>query len=184
MFRVHTPIIRSIRCWVVVYGFLHQVYGRVVVLRATAVGRVYGVDGAVHGTIRTVNSFINLAYGGLKWSALCHGCLTSEEEPLIPSQQEVGWASQPVSVHCKKEKPFLLLGIKPRFLCHPACSLATILTTLSWVKISSQQISKYEKCQGSTNPKHQSAQKLNFVQWHCIFMGPQMELASCDCFGA
>ena len=27
MFRVHTPIIRSIRCWVTAYGFLHRVCG-------------------------------------------------------------------------------------------------------------------------------------------------------------
>ena len=26
MFRVHTPIIRSIRCWVAAYGFLHRVW--------------------------------------------------------------------------------------------------------------------------------------------------------------
>ena len=131
-----------------------------------------------------LHSFLNLAYGAHKWSALCPGCLTPKEEPLIPSQQEAGWASQPVSVHCKKEKLFLLLGIKPRFLCHPACSLVTILTTLSWFKISSQQISKYDYCEGCTNARYQWAQKLNFVPWHCIFVGPHMELASCDCFGA
>ena len=33
MFRVHTSIIRSIRCWVAAYGFLHRVFGWVVVLR-------------------------------------------------------------------------------------------------------------------------------------------------------
>jgi len=49
---VHTPIIRSIRCWFAAYGFLHRVFGWVVVLR----GAVYGADGAVHGTIRTVHS--------------------------------------------------------------------------------------------------------------------------------
>jgi len=36
MFRAHTPIIRSIRCWVAAYGFLHRVFGWVVVLRAAA----------------------------------------------------------------------------------------------------------------------------------------------------
>jgi hypothetical protein len=36
MFRVHTPIIRSIRCWVAAYGFMHRVFGSVVVLRADA----------------------------------------------------------------------------------------------------------------------------------------------------
>jgi len=36
MFRVHTPIIRSIRCWVAAYGFLHRVFGWVVVLKAVA----------------------------------------------------------------------------------------------------------------------------------------------------
>ena len=44
MFRVHTPIIRNIRCLVAAYGFLHRVFGWVVVLRA------------VHGTIRTVHA--------------------------------------------------------------------------------------------------------------------------------
>ena len=34
--RARTPIIRSIRCWVAAYGFLHQVFGWVVVLRAAA----------------------------------------------------------------------------------------------------------------------------------------------------
>ena len=33
---VHTPIIRSIRCWVAAYGFVHRVFGWVVVLRAAA----------------------------------------------------------------------------------------------------------------------------------------------------
>jgi len=33
---VHTPIIRSIRCWVSAYGFLHRVFGWVVVLRTAA----------------------------------------------------------------------------------------------------------------------------------------------------
>jgi len=44
MFRVHTPIIRSIGCWVAAYGFLHRVFGWVVVwwCRATE----------SHGTIR------------------------------------------------------------------------------------------------------------------------------------
>ena len=27
MFRAHTPIIRSIRCWAAAYGFLHRVFG-------------------------------------------------------------------------------------------------------------------------------------------------------------
>jgi len=36
MFRVHTPIIRSTGCWVAAYGFLHRVFGWVVVLRAAA----------------------------------------------------------------------------------------------------------------------------------------------------
>jgi len=45
---VRTPIIRSIRCWVAAYGFLHRVFGWVVVLR--------GADGAVHATIRTVHT--------------------------------------------------------------------------------------------------------------------------------
>ena len=36
MFRVKTPIIRSIICWVGAYGFLHRVCGWVVVLRAAA----------------------------------------------------------------------------------------------------------------------------------------------------
>jgi len=53
MFRVHTPIIRSIRCWVAAYGFLHRVFGWMVVLRAVA----YGADGAVRlGTIRTAHT--------------------------------------------------------------------------------------------------------------------------------
>ena len=36
VFRAHTPIIRSIKCWVAAYGFLHRVCGRVVVLGAAA----------------------------------------------------------------------------------------------------------------------------------------------------
>ena len=34
MFRVHTPIIRRIRCWVAAYGFQHRTFGFLVVLRA------------------------------------------------------------------------------------------------------------------------------------------------------
>ena len=49
MFRVHVLIIRSIRCWDAAYGFLHRVFGWVVVSRAAA-------DGALHGTIRTVHT--------------------------------------------------------------------------------------------------------------------------------
>ena len=45
MFRAHTPIIRSIRCWVAAYGFLYRVCGWVVVLVA--------VDDAVHHPHRT-----------------------------------------------------------------------------------------------------------------------------------
>ena len=44
MFRVHTPIIRSIRCGVAAYGFLHRVCGWVVCTVRM-----------VHGTIRTVH---------------------------------------------------------------------------------------------------------------------------------
>ena len=36
MFRVHMPIVRNIRCWVAAYGFLHRVFGWLVVLRAAA----------------------------------------------------------------------------------------------------------------------------------------------------
>jgi len=36
MFRVHTPIISRIRCWVAAYGFLHRVFGWVVVLRSSS----------------------------------------------------------------------------------------------------------------------------------------------------
>jgi len=47
MFRVHTTIIRSIRCWVAAYGFPHRVFGWVVVLRA-AVCKVRMVPCARH----------------------------------------------------------------------------------------------------------------------------------------
>jgi len=53
MFRVHTSIIRSIRCWVAAYGFLHRVFGWVVVLSAAA--WVMCTVRMVHGTIRTVH---------------------------------------------------------------------------------------------------------------------------------
>ena len=33
---VHTPIIRGIGCWVAAYGFLHRIFGWVVILRAAA----------------------------------------------------------------------------------------------------------------------------------------------------
>ena len=35
-FRVNTPIIRRIKCWFSAYGFLHRVFGWMVVLRAAA----------------------------------------------------------------------------------------------------------------------------------------------------
>jgi hypothetical protein len=54
MFRVYAPIIRGIRCWVAVYGFLHRVFGWVVVLRAAA--WVVCTVRMVHGTIRTVHT--------------------------------------------------------------------------------------------------------------------------------
>jgi len=55
MFRVHTPIIRSIRCWVAAYGFLHRVFWWVVVLRAAA-WVVCTVRIVPCGTIRTVHT--------------------------------------------------------------------------------------------------------------------------------
>jgi len=54
MFRVHTSIIRSIRCWVAAYGFLHRVFGWVVVFRAAAL--VMCTVRMVHGTKRTVHT--------------------------------------------------------------------------------------------------------------------------------
>jgi len=53
MFRVHTPIIRSIRCLVAAYEFLHRVFGWVVVLRAAAwvLFTVRMVPCDQHGTI-------------------------------------------------------------------------------------------------------------------------------------
>jgi len=58
MFRVHTPIIRSIRCWVATYGFLHQVCGWVVVLRAAAwvVCAVRMVPCESYGTVRIAHT--------------------------------------------------------------------------------------------------------------------------------
>jgi len=58
MFRVYTSIIRSIRCWVAAYGFLHRVFGWVVVLRAAGwvVCTVRMVPCDSHGTIRTVHT--------------------------------------------------------------------------------------------------------------------------------
>jgi len=54
MFRVHTPFIRSIRCWVAAYDFLHRVFGWVVVLRAAA--WVVCTVRMVPCTIRTVHT--------------------------------------------------------------------------------------------------------------------------------
>ena len=54
MFRVHTPIIRSIRCLVAACGFLHRVFGQVVVLRASA--QVVYALWMLHGTIHTVHT--------------------------------------------------------------------------------------------------------------------------------
>ena len=47
MFRVHTPIIRSIRCWVAAHGFLHRVFWMGGGLESRCVGRVGGADVAV-----------------------------------------------------------------------------------------------------------------------------------------
>ena len=57
MYRVHTPIIRSIRYCVAAYGFLHRVFGWVVVLRAA-----YAVRMVLHGTIRTVHTTYAAAF--------------------------------------------------------------------------------------------------------------------------
>jgi hypothetical protein len=45
MFRVHTPIIRSIVCWVAAYGFLHRDFWMGGGLESRCVGRVYGAVG-------------------------------------------------------------------------------------------------------------------------------------------
>ena len=55
MFRVHTPIIRKVRCWVTAYGFLHRVFGWVVVLRAAALV-VREVRILLYGNIRTAHT--------------------------------------------------------------------------------------------------------------------------------
>ena len=46
MFRVHTPIIRSIRCSVAAYGSLHRFFWMGGGLNRRCVGRVCGADGA------------------------------------------------------------------------------------------------------------------------------------------
>ena len=56
MFRVHTPIIRSIRCWVAAYGFLHRVFWMGGGPKSRCVGRVYGADSGQEATIRTVHT--------------------------------------------------------------------------------------------------------------------------------
>jgi len=51
MFRVHTPIITSIGCWVAGYGFLYRVFFWVGGgLESRCVGRVYGADVAMRRT--------------------------------------------------------------------------------------------------------------------------------------
>ena len=52
MLRVHTPIIRSIRCCVAAYGFLHRVIGLGGGFESRCVGRVYGLEGAVRRKVK------------------------------------------------------------------------------------------------------------------------------------
>ena len=92
MFRVHTPIIRSIRCWVGAYGFLHRVFGWVVESRC--VGRVYGADGAVglicFGYIRPSSGALDVE---LQHMVFCTEVLVGwwSWEPLRRSCVRCGW---------------------------------------------------------------------------------------------
>ena len=65
MFRVHTPIIKNIRCWVAAYGFVHRIFGLVVVLRAAA-WFVWTVRMVPCGTIRTLLHQV-LAFHIISW---------------------------------------------------------------------------------------------------------------------
>jgi hypothetical protein len=51
------------------------------------------------------------------------------KEALIPFEQEVGWAPEPVWMFWKREKS--LTPARILTLDHPACSLVTILAALS-----------------------------------------------------
>jgi len=90
MFRVHTPIIRSIRCWVAAYGFLHRVFGWVVVLQKTICcnsasnapddGRVPETCQAKNSSIK-LPSCIRLAFHFISW-----GRCTVKQSSSIPNQ--------------------------------------------------------------------------------------------------
>ena len=85
MFRVHTPVIMSIRCWVAAYGFLHRVSGWVVVLKAAA--WVVCTVRMVHGTIRTVHTTHAAAFNiqcSWWWAYVPETCLAKNILRKVP----------------------------------------------------------------------------------------------------
>jgi len=101
MFRVHTPVIMSIRCWVAAYGFLHRVSGWVVVLKAAA--WVVCTVRMVHGTIRTVHTTHAAAFNiqcSWWWAYVPETCLAKNILRKVPCCIKLAFQVSSIYVVC------------------------------------------------------------------------------------
>jgi len=151
MFRVHMPIIRSIRCWVAAYGFLHWVFGWVVVLRATVwvlfmvlmvpcctklAFHIISYTGIsvlnqapcikAYETVEVwLHPFWSLVLDDGEWWAWCLSCFPSGKWATVPTEQDDGFCPKD-SVDNSRKNLFLFPGIKPRYFKNRARNLALL----------------------------------------------------------
>jgi len=86
MFRIHTPIIRSIGCWVAAYGFRHRVIGWVVVLRAAAQVVLYDADGAVQHDLRSASQDHHPSKNSVQKTICCNSTSNAPDDGRLARQ--------------------------------------------------------------------------------------------------
>jgi hypothetical protein len=85
------------------------------------------------GAESQIHSFLPSALDRVQWLALCPGQLNPGEGAPVPIEQEVGWALEWIWTFLEKRKS--LAPTRIRIPDSLGCSLASILTRLSWLPI-------------------------------------------------
>ena len=88
---------------------------------------------AYEGGAVWLHSFLTSALDGDEWSTSRRGRFTPGEIALVTIEWKAGWATMPVWTFCRTAKS---VSFPRRFLGHPAHSLVTIQTELSWPRTS------------------------------------------------
>jgi hypothetical protein len=86
--------------------------------------------------------FLGLALDGGEWSSSC-SCHFTPRETAPGTHCRGGWVGPTSGLDIMEKRN--LQGIKPQLLSHPACSLVTMLTELSWLLLIDMYESKL-KC--------------------------------------